>query len=231
VDPIADQFAWVSTYNYAENEPVRHIDLHGLQKYDPQTEQTGPWSNEYINEQEAAPQIEETALPEPENTSKNSSALEPSSSVGNAISLSGVAVTSIGDFNVSGGKFRGANGNYFSIEDRAGWNQYTGTKAKMNTRISTAKWASRATYGLGALNYGLTINQFQNGELSGTSFGIEMGSNTISTFAPPVVSIFWTIGYEGFGRNGITRFEWYQSFKRQVQGVQGGSDGLISTDR
>jgi len=35
VDPIADQFAWVSTYNYAENEPIAHIDLHGLQKYKP----------------------------------------------------------------------------------------------------------------------------------------------------------------------------------------------------
>jgi len=31
VDPIADQFAWVSEYNYAENEPVANIDLHGLQ--------------------------------------------------------------------------------------------------------------------------------------------------------------------------------------------------------
>src|SRR5690606_40858502 len=32
VDPIADQFAWVSPFNYAENEPVGHIDLWGLQK-------------------------------------------------------------------------------------------------------------------------------------------------------------------------------------------------------
>ncbi|MEO0333308.1 MAG: RHS repeat-associated core domain-containing protein [Bacteroidota bacterium] len=31
VDPIADQFAWVSPYNYAENEPIANIDLHGLQ--------------------------------------------------------------------------------------------------------------------------------------------------------------------------------------------------------
>ena len=31
VDPISDQFPWVSTFNYAENEPVANIDLHGLQ--------------------------------------------------------------------------------------------------------------------------------------------------------------------------------------------------------
>ena len=34
VDPISDEFPWVSTYNYAENEPVANIDLHGLQKLD-----------------------------------------------------------------------------------------------------------------------------------------------------------------------------------------------------
>ncbi len=38
VDPISDQFPHVSTYNYAENEPVAHIDLHGLQKYKPKME-------------------------------------------------------------------------------------------------------------------------------------------------------------------------------------------------
>ena len=33
VDPISDEFPWVNTYNYAENEPVANIDLHGLQKF------------------------------------------------------------------------------------------------------------------------------------------------------------------------------------------------------
>ncbi|MEM6966479.1 MAG: RHS repeat-associated core domain-containing protein [Bacteroidota bacterium] len=33
VDPIADQFPHVSPFNYAENEPIGNIDLHGLQKY------------------------------------------------------------------------------------------------------------------------------------------------------------------------------------------------------
>ena len=32
VDPIADRFAHVSAFNYAENDPVGSIDLHGLQK-------------------------------------------------------------------------------------------------------------------------------------------------------------------------------------------------------
>jgi len=34
VDPIADQFAFVSGFNYAENSPTRHIDLYGLQAVD-----------------------------------------------------------------------------------------------------------------------------------------------------------------------------------------------------
>ncbi len=34
VDPIAEQYAFVSGFNYAENDPVAHIDLHGLQKAD-----------------------------------------------------------------------------------------------------------------------------------------------------------------------------------------------------
>ena len=37
VDPIAEDFAFVTPYNYAENSPVRFIDLWGLQKADPPT--------------------------------------------------------------------------------------------------------------------------------------------------------------------------------------------------
>ncbi len=35
MDPLAKKFAWVTPFNYAENEPVGHIDLWGLQKYKP----------------------------------------------------------------------------------------------------------------------------------------------------------------------------------------------------
>jgi hypothetical protein len=34
VDPIAEEFPWVNGFNYAENEPVGHIDLWGLQALD-----------------------------------------------------------------------------------------------------------------------------------------------------------------------------------------------------
>ncbi len=34
VDPLAEQYAFVTPYNYAENSPVRYIDLWGLQKFD-----------------------------------------------------------------------------------------------------------------------------------------------------------------------------------------------------
>jgi RHS repeat-associated protein len=46
VDPIADQFAWVNTYNYAENEPVGSIDLWGLQRLPMQEGAENPnWLN------------------------------------------------------------------------------------------------------------------------------------------------------------------------------------------
>ena len=35
IDPLAERFAWVSPYNYAENEPIGHVDLWGLQKSEP----------------------------------------------------------------------------------------------------------------------------------------------------------------------------------------------------
>jgi hypothetical protein len=31
LDPISDEFPWVSSYNYAENSPIANIDLYGLQ--------------------------------------------------------------------------------------------------------------------------------------------------------------------------------------------------------
>jgi hypothetical protein len=33
VDPIGEDFAWATVFNYAENEPIGHIDLWGLQAF------------------------------------------------------------------------------------------------------------------------------------------------------------------------------------------------------
>ncbi|MEM7370917.1 MAG: PKD domain-containing protein [Bacteroidota bacterium] len=46
-DPIAEDFHWVTPYNYAENEPIANIDLWGLQKFKPPVNhhQSGPDNN------------------------------------------------------------------------------------------------------------------------------------------------------------------------------------------
>lgn len=49
VDPIIDKFAYLTLYNYAENEPVASIDLHGLQKFIVTANQLSEFNNQDIN--------------------------------------------------------------------------------------------------------------------------------------------------------------------------------------
>ncbi len=153
-----------------------------------------------------------------QNSSNRNGGMSSSASVG------GAAIAAYKNYHVADAKYRGASGNYYSYKGRQGWNKHTGTKDHMNKTLSKAKWAGRATYGLGALNYGMTLNEFSKGNLSNTAFGIEMASTTIGTFAPSFISIPWTIGYEGLGRNGVARIPWYQNtFKpwaRKKMGVE-----------
>jgi hypothetical protein len=129
----------------------------------------------------------------------------PSSEVASLSSFGGAAATAYSDFNVSGGKFRGASGNYYSYAGRQGWNQYTGTKARMNSVLNKAKLTTNLNYGFGALSAAGNVYNYGSGNINEVQFGIEMGSTAIGTFAPPIVSIPWTIGYEGLGRNGVAR--------------------------
>jgi RHS repeat-associated protein len=240
VDPIADQFPWVTTFNYAENDPVSGIDLWGLQYVNTNTgESRGPIdplnskegvSEEYdvnrngtqdhylpVVEVRAARTIQsDTSIPsggDPsfENTSidtrNNTGLLGKVATMG---SFSSAASTGYGDFFVSGNRYKGVSGNYYTYAGRQGWNQYTGTKQHMNSALAKADWATRTTYGFGIMNYGITTYVWSEGELSNTSFGIEMISISIGTFAPAPISIPWTVGYEGLGRNGIARLNWYQ---------------------
>ncbi|KIC89045.1 polymorphic toxin type 50 domain-containing protein, partial [Flavihumibacter sp. ZG627] len=41
VDPLTRNFAWNSPYAYAENSPIKYIDLDGAEKYDPSSKPTG----------------------------------------------------------------------------------------------------------------------------------------------------------------------------------------------
>src|SRR5699024_9797898 len=87
-------------------------------------------------------------------------------------------------YQVNNGKFRGASGRYYTFKNRNGWNQYTGTKTRMNNTLSKAKWTSRGASALGVINYAPIIDQRQ--EIGNAAFSIEMTSNTISTFTPPI---------------------------------------------
>lgn len=250
VDPLADvpHSIGLSPYHFVANNPINNIDPDGRDWYTNNESGKTHWqegsgdldrhknigANYTINgENQTIVHEQNEVVSVTDNISDNqSSVAETPLSVGTVASLSGTAATGTGAFNVSGGDFRGRSGSYYSIEGRGGWNQYTGTKAKMNARISTAKIATRLSRGLGVINAGISTNQWMNEDLSNTSFGIELLSTGISSLAKdPRISIPWTIGYEGLGRNGITRLNWYQSLKRRVQGVEGGSDGLISTER
>ena len=123
---------------------------------------------------------------------------------------------------VNNGNYKGVNGNYYSIRSQ-GWNQYTGTKAHMNKTITKATVSGLASKGIGVAGMANTTYNWQQGKLTNTAYTIEMISAGISTFAPAPVSIPWTIGYEGLGRNGIARFEWYQKrFKPWLRNKFGG---------
>ena len=39
VDPLAMQYPFKTTYDYAENDPIRYVDLDGLEKAEPQKKQ------------------------------------------------------------------------------------------------------------------------------------------------------------------------------------------------
>ena len=50
VDPIAEKFAWVTTFNYAENRPVDGVDIWGLQYSNFNGTKFGPLSEEYLQD-------------------------------------------------------------------------------------------------------------------------------------------------------------------------------------
>jgi len=252
VDPLASKYPWYSPYQFSGNKLIHAIELEGLEEVElnsgekietgPRSiestidllESMGAWDDgQYVTEWgDGAIGLEEIEVraqhKEPSSSSiigkgseqinNESGGLGESSSL--ITPLIGVGLGGYSAYNVSDGMFRGASGNYYSHVGRKGWNQYTGTKAQMNSTLSKAKWASRGAMGLGVVNYNTIINQRQ--EIGDVTFSIEMISNTIGTFTPPIISIPWTVGYEGLGKNGIARIPWYQNtFKPWIRQKMG----------
>ncbi len=124
---------------------------------------------------------------------------------------SGVGSTASGiGYNwVNGGRYKGPNGKYHSIRSQ-GWNQYTGTKSHMNTTLSSAKTMGRINRGMGLASGIMNTANYTNGHITSVQWGFEMTSTGIGTFAPPIVSIPWTVGYEGLGRYGLGRTRVYK---------------------
>ena len=115
-------------------------------------------------------------------------------------SILGSMASGIGYEFVHDGKFRGASGNYYTIKNRRGWNQYTGTKANMNRTITASKIAVGANLGLGVFAGATIIDQYNMKRINQNQAFIEGGSVGFSTIAPAWMSIPWNIGYEGIGR-------------------------------
>lgn len=141
------------------------------------------------------------------------------------LNLVALVATVYENYHLYNGKFRGKSGNYYTFQNRVGWNQYTGNKKYMQKTLNKAKWAKTAGRAIGFTNYAITTTEFFYDDMSFATYQIEMSSNTISTFGPPIISIPWTIGYEGLGRNGIARIPWYQNtFKPYVRNLIGIND-------
>ena len=221
VDPLASDFPSQSSYLYAYNNPVRMIDVDGL--YGDENEANRQRDLAQAQGHKVVGDVYKSGDEWMFNTmegdaftgrfdkdfSQNSASWH--SKVSSSSSIAGTATGAYGDFLVKGGKYRGASGNYYSYIGRKGWNQYTGTKAHMNKTLSKAKWAGRAAYGLGIVNIGVNTVQWQRGEISNVTYGIETTSSIIGTYTPPHISIPWTLGYELLGRHGVARIPWYQN--------------------
>ena len=120
--------------------------------------------------------------------------------------LIGSALTATGQNVYGGGKWRGANGKYYSTS--WGGNQYTGGRS-VARYTSTAMRATGTAFG--ALNYAGIYSQYSHGELHGVRLAGEVTSNTITTFGG-IYGVAWGIGWEG-GRV-LTNTGRYQSWKR-----------------
>ena len=135
VDPIADQFAWVSPFNYAENEPIAHIDLHGLQSYYSSAEyhaeqmRKAGMSNDFVDkwlennyqQQRVAAATIAAAMSPVDETTAAWWAINKIPGAANLLTKVGSGIVRFGDYlwNSAGGWFKGSRKSIDEFADQA----------------------------------------------------------------------------------------------------------------
>ncbi len=222
VDPLAEKYAYNSTYAFQENKMGLGRELEGLELVTRDEEEntvSGPV------DLENNPDLKEINKSEKENnyiinldaviiSDKKNNNLNKIDSDISYSDLSAAASLGKEYFINSEGKVRGKSGNYYSFNNRKGFNQYTGTKKLMKSNFMKGKTLGFVSRAFGVLEYKNIVDDYYGGYEKQTignhlAFGIEAGSNTITTFGKNPISFAWYIGHDILGKKGLGKLKWY----------------------
>jgi len=112
------------------------------------------------------------------------------------------------------GLVRGKSGNYYTFFGRNGFNQHTGSRALMRNNYIKGVGLGYLSKGMGIYQYKNIYNEFYPDDQRSTigndiAFGIDAGSNTITTFGKNPISFAWYLGYDVLGKRGLGKLKWY----------------------
>ena len=222
VDPISDQFAFVSTFNYAENSPVANIDLWGLQKMSVNDENEVDFTGSgirFLNSISLEDAEVEMQAPPVEEPKGSNSIPEGFMSVlsffGSILDVASDQVDSESQFRNSSGKVVNKREN-FKITQKPDLEM-----AKMNSKILNVGGTA-----LSAVTALSTFKTTIKGEHDSNVRALGETTSALISLVPGVYSAAWGIGWE-MGRI-ITQGERYQKFKLNLT-TEEGYDGLLST--
>ena len=131
--------------------------------------------------------------------------------VGNATAAAsalGSISASVGYIFQNNGEWLGSNYKYNSMT----W-QGNGATGGRSVATNTSKVWKQGARGFGYFNYGVIGYQRATGQISSGQAAWEATSTSISTFTPPIVSVPWTVGWEGTRLASTT--SWYDKYVRQ----------------
>ena len=235
MDPLAQQYAYYTPYQFSGNMPIQATDLDGLEpEYEGKENEVA-----FAKDKDSGVEGEWTyrgadlgwtanTLPEVKVSPPKKSMLEDNYDTYSTVA-SGV-LTVAGELKYSGrfglSVWQGRNGKFYSQVASKGrirpfyGNQYTGS---INRAKSIARPLKIGGAVLGAINYAVIYNSYEQSELSNIQLAGEAITNTFTTFGG-VYGLAWGIGWE-LGR-AITKTDFYIKY---IQKNPGGKDGLLTT--